>query len=271
MFSHILIAHDLSLESDIALQRAAQLANQHHARLTLLHVVEGHPDSKALAELQAAAERVLGERLAAYSHCQADVVLRSGQAAQVTLEVASDIGADLLVVGGHHKGRPELFSGTNLERLARHCGMPLLLARCEQVAPYQRAIVALDQSLCGCQALRSAVCLIPSDAELLGINIFDSSGRRDARQAGEQLEIQQGLLQHMVEDECDQLPARQKPVRVEVIPGTLAGSLDERIREERPQLLALGQHSRSRLSEALLGSLPIHYLRQPPCDVLLVK
>lgn len=55
MFSHILIAHDLSLESDIALQRAAQLANQHHARLTLLHVVEGHPDAKALAELQAAA------------------------------------------------------------------------------------------------------------------------------------------------------------------------------------------------------------------------
>lgn len=80
MFSHILIAHDLSLESDIALQRAAQLANQHHARLTLLHVVEGHPDAKALAELQAAAEKVLGERLATYSHCRADVVLRSGQA-----------------------------------------------------------------------------------------------------------------------------------------------------------------------------------------------
>lgn len=271
MLSHILIAHDLSLESDIALQRAAQLANQHQARLTLLHVVEGNLHEKALDELRNAAEQVLGERLSTYSHCRADVLLRNGQAAQVTLEVARDIGADLLVVGGHHKGRPELFSGTNLERLARHCGMPLLLARSEPVTPYQRAMVALDQSLCGCQALRTTVGLLPGDADLLGVNVVDNSGRRDARQAAAQLDIQQGLLEHMVSDECAQLPARQAPVRVQVIPGTLAGSLDDKIREERPQLLALGQHSRSRLSEALLGSLPIHYLRQPPCDVLLVK
>lgn len=271
MFSHILIAHDLSRESDIALQRAVQLANQHRSRLTLLHVVEGRPDSSSLAKLQTAAQQVLGERLAAYSHCKAEVVLRSGEATETTLAVADQVGAELLVVGGHHKGRPELFAGTNLERIARHCRIPLLLARQEQVAPYHTALVALDQSLCGCQALRSAVCLLPPEANLLALNILDSRELRKHRQPQEQLAIQRGLLEHMVKDECALLPSRHEPVRVEVIEGTLAGSLDQFITAHRPQLLALGQHSRSRLSEALLGSLPVHYLRQPPCDVLLVK
>lgn len=271
MFSHILIAHDLSRESDIALQRAAQLASQHRARLTLLHVVEGKPDGGALADLQAAAQKVLSERLATYSHCPAEVVLHSGEAAATTLTLADELGAELLVVGGHHKGRPELFSGTNLERIARHCRVPLLLARQEQVAPYRSAMVALDQSLCGCQALRTAVCLLPSEADLLAVNIFSSREPRKPAQLQEDLVIQRGLLEHMVKDECALLPKRREPVRVEVIEGTLAGSLDQYITEHRPQLLALGQHSRSRLSEALLGSLPSHYLRQPPCDVLLVK
>ena len=52
---------------------------------------------------------------------------------------------------------------------------------------------------------------------------------------------------------------------------SFGGSLDQLIRQRRPQLLALGQHSRSVLVNALLGSLPAHYLRQAPCDVLLVK
>jgi nucleotide-binding universal stress UspA family protein len=37
----------------------------------------------------------------------------------------------------------------------------------------------------------------------------------------------------------------------------------------QPQLLALGSHSRSTMSEALLGSLTREYLDQPPCDVLI--
>lgn len=85
------------------------------------------------------------------------------------------------------------------------------------------------------------------------------------------MEIQQALIGQLVDDECSQLPSDGPSVSHEVVPGTLAGSLDQLIRQRRPQLLALGQHSRSVLVNALLGSLPAHYLRQAPCDVLLVK
>src|SRR5690606_1763139 len=39
----------------------------------------------------------------------------------------------------------------------------------------------------------------------------------------------------------------------------------------RPQLLALGGHSRGELSSALLGSLTRQFLEQPPCDVLVAR
>ena len=40
MTEHILIAHDLRSTADLALRRAAQLARQHGAKLTLLHVFD---------------------------------------------------------------------------------------------------------------------------------------------------------------------------------------------------------------------------------------
>ncbi|MBJ6545941.1 universal stress protein, partial [Enterobacter hormaechei] len=38
MIRHLLVAHDLTPEADVALARAAQLARQHDARVSLLHV-----------------------------------------------------------------------------------------------------------------------------------------------------------------------------------------------------------------------------------------
>ena len=128
MFKHILIAHDLSHEADVALRRALQLANQHDAKLTLLHVLEGQQKGSALTSLKTAAEHVLGERLASYSHSHADVRLEQGKANEVVLKLLGAGDIDLLVLGAHHKGRPEMFTGTNLDRLARQSPVPGLLA-----------------------------------------------------------------------------------------------------------------------------------------------
>lgn len=271
MFKHILIAHDLSQQADVALRRAAQLAEQHQARLTLLHVAEGQHSSASLKELQQATEQVLGERLSSYSHCPAQVLIRQGKASDVLLQALTEEDYDLLVVGSHHKNKPELFTGTNLERIARHCQVPLLLACGQDSRAYQQAVLAIDSSLCACKALACAYQLLPSTAQLHAVNIFSQPAKQSASKAAAQLEIQQALIGQLIDDECSQLPSDGPSVSHEVVPGTLAGSLDQLIRQRRPQLLALGQHSRSVLVNALLGSLPAHYLRQAPCDVLLVK
>src|SRR5690606_8796029 len=104
---HILIAHDHSPEADLAPQRAAQLAVQHNARLTLLHIVDHLPADPAV-------ERQLNERLARFNLPDARVRLAGGQPSQTIAAQADGIGADLLVLGAHHKSRPELFTGTTL-------------------------------------------------------------------------------------------------------------------------------------------------------------
>ncbi len=263
MFNKILIAHDLSSEANHALRRAAQLARQYGAELLILHADGGSDAARAQASLEGLRVDI--------GMPQAQLLIRAGKPSEVLLACASETGADLLVAGTHHKGRPELFAGTNLERVARDARVPLLVVRDAPAEPYSSALVALDSSLCACHALVYAYRLLPQNGRLDAANIYDQALQLPAAKREEHLRIQQQLLQQLIHDELEQLPAGGPQPQLDVRHGSLAGSLDEVIAQRQPQLLVLGQHSRSRLSEALLGSLPAYYLRQPPCDVLLVK
>ncbi|MNG17757.1 Universal stress protein family protein [compost metagenome] len=85
------------------------------------------------------------------------------------------------------------------------------------------------------------------------------------------LATQRELLGKLLEDELSGLAGQIPAVALEVVRGALPRALDEAIAEQRPQLLALGSHGRSLISQALLGSLALRYLQAPPCDLLLVK
>lgn len=271
LFTHILIAHDLSHEADVALRRAAQLATQYQAKLTLLHVAEGQQSSSAVASLRAAAEQVLGERLATYCHGNAEVRLEAGKPNEVIHQILGEGDVDLLVLGAHHKGRPELFTGTNLDRLARQSPVPVLLAVNEDDSPYQQGIVALDSSLCSCNALRHAYSLLPASGHLQAVNIFTLSGRLAKKEAEERLTMQQQLIGQLLDDEAGTLPRPGPQLEHLVVAGTLSASLDEVIAKRQPQLLAIGRHNRGVLAQTLLSSLAQHYLTKPPCDVLVVR
>ncbi|UVE18291.1 universal stress protein [Pseudomonas sp. LS44] len=262
MFRHILIAHDLSREADVALQRAALLARQHSARLTLLHVLD-HPDLRHVTEGQ------LGRLLNACAVADSQLVLLSGVPHDVIARQLKTLAVDLLVLGAHHKGRPELFAGTTLERVARQSQVPVLLAVHEPVEPYRQALVALDFSLSACTALQLGQHLLPSEAGLYALHICEVAPVRAAK-AQEELDCQRTLFDQLVADERAKLPAGRQ-LQHGVRQGERQSCLEAAIEEWRPQLLALGQHNRSMLSEALLGGLTQHLLRQPPCDVLISR
>ncbi len=270
MFKHILIAHDLSHQADVALRRAAQLANQHNARLTLLHVVETPHSASELSNLRNSAQEILG-RLASFNQCEAVVRLEQGKPNEIILKLLSSEDVDLLVLGAHHKTRPELFTGTNLDRLARLSTVPVLLAVNEDGSPYERGVVAIDFSLCACNAMRHAYQLLPNSAQLLALNIFGTSSRLAKRDQEDRLEMQRLLIGQLIVDESSSLPKAGPTLEHEVLAGTLSGSLAEVISKRRPQLLALGRHNRGVLAQALLGSLAQHYLNKAPCDIMLVR
>lgn len=261
MFKRILVAHDLTLEANTALRRAALLCEQFAAELIIAHIGQG--------DLLSAQSTLEGLR-ADIGLPKATLIIRNGKASEGLLQALIDTGADLLIVGTHHKGRPEAFSGTNLERLARECPVPMLMVSQTANAPYQHALVGLDNSLCACNALRAAHQILPEQAQITAQHIIDLALQLPADKREEQLNIQRELLEQLIKDELSQQPGARS-IELDVRHGTLAGSLDERIKALKPELLVLGQHTRSRLSEALLGSLPAYYLRQPMADVLLVK
>ncbi|AYF89715.1 universal stress protein [Pseudomonas sp. JS3066] len=274
MFQHILVAHDLSHEADIALHRAIQLARQHGARLTLLHVLEDHLPNAVQSNLRDAAQHYFNEHLARLGAEDCQLLLRKGRPAQQILEEMGDIGADLLVIGRHHHNAPELFIGTTLERVARHLAAPLLLVVGERPErPYQNAAVALDFSLCACDALRMGCTLVPRDAQLVAINVMELGNRllSKSNSSADFLATQRELLENVLEDELSGLSDEVPAVAIEVVSGALPRALDEAISAHSPQLLALGSHGRSLISQALLGSLALRYLQNPPCDLLLVK
>lgn len=272
MFSHILIAHDLSREADLALQRAVDLARQYDARLTLLHVLEDHLPNALQENLREGAQRLFQQRLEQLGAPPTQVLLRKGRPALQILEEVEESKADLLVIGNHHHNAPELFIGTTLERVARHIDIPLLLAVGERPAPYRKGFTALDFSLCACDALRSACSLLTAEGHLQAVNVMEVTGRLLAKagSAGEYLKTQRELLEQLLKDELGNVKAAPT-ISLEVTHGTLPHALDEAIAATQPQFVNLGSHGRSMISQALLGSLALHYLQRPPCDVLVVK
>src|SRR5690606_19617815 len=79
------------------------------------------------------------------------------------------------------------------------------------------------------------------------------------------------LFDQLVEDIQVRLLKKDVQLSYSLRQGERGNCLDSAIREMRPQLLALGRHSRGELSSALLGSLTRQFLEQPPCDVLVAR
>jgi nucleotide-binding universal stress UspA family protein len=265
MVQHILVAHDLSPEAGPALQRAAQLARQSGARLTLLHV---HPQLPAEAE--AGVRQQLEAHLQACALPRAAVLLRSGRVAEEILRQARGLEADLLVLGAHHRHSPEGFAGTTLERILQGSPAPVLLAVGRDPAPWRQGLVALDFSPCASRALRQAAQLLGADAALHALHIHEVAPLHAAENP-EELAFQGELFARLVADEQAQLPAGGVQLSHELRAGERDSCLQAVLAERQPQLLALGGHSRGELADALLGSLTLQCLQQPPCDVLVVR
>lgn len=265
MFTHILIAHDLRDTADMALCRATQLARQHGAKLTMLHVL----DPSQSSEQHEQAHQALDRSLTQYAPPGSELRLLSGKPSEVVLQQLQELGCDLLVLGAHHQ-RHDFFSGTSLDRIARNCPVPLLLVARDDFQPYQRALAAIDFSLCACSALGQGYRLLPESAELHALHVFEPD-KGTPEQVDAQLRIQRALIDQLLEDEAQNLPAHGPKLSHSIMQDGILRTLQEQLKIRRSELLVLGSHGRSALSQALLGSLAQHFLHRAPCDILVVR
>ena len=146
VFHHILAAIDFSPVSRQALCTAHRLACEHHATLDIVHVC--HPDWR-YELLENPPELGLEEndlhlRLNGLAHEAGipdglqPVLLPYAPVAATIVRFASDVHADLIVLGTHGRGGLRMFAlGSVAERVLRTAGCPTLTVGPEAVVPEQ--------------------------------------------------------------------------------------------------------------------------------------
>ncbi len=139
---HILVATDFSPTSERAISHALDLGEANHAEVTVLHAYEvplaGLPDGALLPTTEVVAKIAETSRAeldklmsnAAGRDVTVRSVLREGTPHEVIEAVASEIDADLIVVGTHgRRGISRAILGSVAEKLIRTTSRPVLTLR----------------------------------------------------------------------------------------------------------------------------------------------
>jgi nucleotide-binding universal stress UspA family protein len=146
MYKHILVPVDGSEPSKNALRTAISLAKEVGARIRLVHVVDntayltgydatGGANGELLAAVRDSGFQILKESATTVlaegvevDHLLVDDV--SGRLGDLIAKVATQFGADLIVVGTHGRSGPSrLLLGSGAEQIIRLSPVPVLVTR----------------------------------------------------------------------------------------------------------------------------------------------
>lgn len=283
----ILAVVDFARSLDATVRRAALLAVEHRAPLTLLHVVDpagfrplrewlGRPADMELklGQARATLDRLVVE-LVGRHRLDARAEIRVGDAQQEIVRAAQR--ADLVVVGakGSNPLR-ELLLGAPAEGLLRTVRRPLLLVRRPARQPYRRALVPLDLAACSGRTLQCAARIAPR-AALEAFHAVDASLEMKLRAADVPDDI---VADHRAGAQWHASGRLHALAAERLGAGRIAGFTVRHgdaasliLAEEGrigADLVVIGQGGHSAFASFLLGSVVQRVLRGARCDTLVV-
>ncbi|HET9204907.1 MAG TPA: universal stress protein [Burkholderiaceae bacterium] len=190
----ILVATDFSPDGHNAVRRAALLARQLDAHLSLLHVVDSagfKPFGEWLArpidiDFKAARARAALRELCAEIATQHDVTatreVRVGDPHEELLRASAK--ADLLVIGprGRKPWKTVMVGGT-AERMLHNSRTPVLVVKRKADAPYQRVLVPVDLTPHSDTVVQAGASLAPS-ADIEVFHAIESAREAVLHEAG---------------------------------------------------------------------------------------
>jgi nucleotide-binding universal stress UspA family protein len=284
----ILAATDFSAPARHAVDRAARLAHETGAALTLMHVLPGgalqelrqwlgagHAMEEHLNDSVRQQLRHLADELKATRHVTARTVHSIGSVIDDLLAEASALDAALVVLGARGTGfMRRLVMGSTSERLLRRTTRPLLVVRQTPHERYRRVLVALDFSAWSARAVPLARLVAPH-ARLLLFNAYQVPFEEKLRFAGVDGATIDGYRQEAHADATQRVHALAAASGLrpsEWAPCIVEGDASQRIVEHEQEkdcdLVVLGKHGRSATEDLLLGSVSKHVLAEGSTDVL---
>ena len=284
----ILAATDFSAPARHAAERAARLAHEMHASLTLIHVLPGPVRSQwrswlgatrakeqPLSSDVAGQLRHLAEELVETQHLAVSTHESFGSVLDEITTQADALDAGLIVVGAPGEGFfRRLAIGTTVDRLLGNTSRPMLMVRLAPGAPYRRVLVAVDFSPWSSLALGLARCVAP-DAHFVLLSAFEVPFGDKLRYAGVDAERIADFRDearttaierlHAFGHEAGLSPTQWTPC---IIEGDASHVIVEQEQLTDCELVVLGKHGRSFTEDLLLGSVTRHVLAEGSRDVL---
>ncbi|MCL7940795.1 universal stress protein [Halomonas sp. ATCH28] len=263
MFKHILVAVDFSPAWPLLQERLKTLTAWGTQRLTLVHVLSSRypatPEETHRPHYQAKLAELAGDLAAPGLTVEFEV--RSGEPGAVLTEAASELGADLLLMGcrGHNRFH-EFFLGSTALDAARLTAQPLWLE------PVADELIGADSQLL---MLATDGSDAVSGAEAMGEKLAQHFQRRLAVTAtcateGCDREIADAQQQ------LDGLAERIEGLETRVLDGDPRRAIVEEAKREHADLIVIGKRGRNRIQEFLLGSTAEAIARDAHCPVLVV-
>ena len=144
MFNHILCPTDLKERSDIAVKKAVQIAHQFGSKITLLNIHEDFMDKKEREMLRVSVDKMKEkykriaidskEEMKTVIHklhaddIEIDYLLHSGKPENAIVEVAKQLGTDLIVIGTDGRDNVmDFIVGTTTEHVINAAPCPVLV------------------------------------------------------------------------------------------------------------------------------------------------
>lgn len=157
----VLLAHDLTGQSEIALVRASRLAFERRGHMIILHVVDSRLPARIIEEQRARAKSHLeaeSRRWLGRGHLTCSIDIGVGEPAGAIAARAHAHGVDLVVTGRHQRGH---IAATTVGRLLQHIQRPLLVVGNSNQSPYRRVLVPFDLSRASAARLQFAAAFLP--------------------------------------------------------------------------------------------------------------
>jgi nucleotide-binding universal stress UspA family protein len=289
----VLCPVDFSDFSRRALDHAASLARWYEARLTVLYVSPlfpgalGFPPSVNPGTFEAIDPEVLRGEVLRFAQpvsedVPVDALALNGDAAQVILEQAAGLGADLLVMGTHGRhGFQRWVLGSVAEKVLRRASVPVLTVppaagSQPSTPPYRRILCPVDFSPHSDHALRHALSLAEeAKARLTVLHViewFPEQGVREHRAFPPE-------LPRLLEEDARTRLAAAVPAEARAWCEPLASvrcgkpyvQILRAAEDEQCDLIVLGVHGRAAADIMLFGSTTNQVVRQATCPVLTVR
>ena len=284
----ILAATDFSVHARHAIDRAACLAQETGASLTLMHVLPGG----ALQELREwlgaghslprqlhddARRRLDGlvSDLQMHRYLTAQAVTASGSAPDEIDRAADARQVALLVLGARGAGPlRRLVLGSTSERILRRTTRPVLVVRQAPLASYRRALLALDFSPWSAHVITLARHVAPH-AQLLLFSAYQVPFEEKLHFAG----VDTGMIEQYRQKSRAYATQRMhalaansglKPSEWElcIVEGEASQRIIELEQRSNCELVVLGKHGHSAAEDLLFGSVTSHVLAEGSSDVL---